>query len=107
VINDENFLIRNAFEQWHQFINSPEGNLRSAAAPNVDTGYGVDAYVDQYGKAGQIIKSYTFFGMFPVDIAPIDLNWGSNDAIEEFGVTLAYQYWTAQASNGADIQPVL
>jgi hypothetical protein len=34
--------------------------------------------------------------MFPIDIAAIDLDWGSNDAIEEFSVTFQYQYWTAQ-----------
>jgi hypothetical protein len=36
--------------------------------------------------------------MFPVDIAPIDLDWGSNDTIEEYSVTFAYQYWTNAVS---------
>ena len=42
---------------------------------------------------GSPIKKYKFVGMFPVDIAAIDLDWGSNDAIEEFSVTFQYQYW--------------
>jgi hypothetical protein len=31
--------------------------------------------------------------MFPVDVAPLDLDWGSNDTIQEYAVTLAYQYF--------------
>jgi hypothetical protein len=40
--------------------------------------------------------------MFPSDIAAIDLGWDSNDTIEEFTVTLSYQYWlTADTSAAA------
>ena len=31
--------------------------------------------------------------MFPTDVAQIDLDWGSNDAIEEYTVNFAFQYW--------------
>jgi hypothetical protein len=37
--------------------------------------------------------------MFPVDVAPIDLDWGSNDSIEEYSVTFAYQYWTSDSTD--------
>ena len=37
--------------------------------------------------------------MFPVDIAPIDLNWQDNDAIEEYGVTFSYQYWESNTTS--------
>jgi len=36
--------------------------------------------------------------MFPIDITPIDLDWGSNDTIEEFTVTFQYQYWVEIAT---------
>ena len=93
IINDEDFLIRNAFESWMNSINSNEGNVRSAAASNPSS-YTVEASVSQYGKTGKIIKTYNFVGMFPIDVAPIDLDWSSNDSIEEYSVTFAYQYWT-------------
>ena len=35
--------------------------------------------------------------MFPVDVSPIDVDWGANDQMEEFSVTLAYQWWTSAA----------
>lgn len=99
VINDEDFTIRNAFERWHRGINGNRSNLREPGAVSTSplapgTSYAVDAEVYQYSKAGgSPIKKYRFTGMFPNDIAAIDLDWGSNDTVEEFSVTLSYQYW--------------
>ena len=92
IINDENFTIRNSLESWMNAINSHAGNVRNAAAANIN-GYSVDAVVSQYGKTGDVLKQYKFVGLFPIDIAPIDLDWGSNDSIEEYGVTFDYQWW--------------
>ena len=57
--------------------------------------YSIDAVVTQYGKTGNVLKTYKFVGVFPQDVAPIDLDWGSNDSIEEYAVTFAYQWWEA------------
>jgi hypothetical protein len=92
IINDEDFAIRNSLESWMNAINSHAANVRSGAAIG-STGYSVDASVTQYGKTGNELKKYNFVGMFPLDLAPIDLDWGSNDAIEEYTCTFAYQYW--------------
>lgn len=102
VINDEDFVIRNAMERWHRGINDNVLNVRNGAAATSLVGYGVDASVVQYSKVGNAIKGYTFVGMFPSDITPIDLDWGANDTIEEYSVTFAYQYWTTddQGSGG-------
>jgi hypothetical protein len=93
IINDEDFLIRTALESWMSTINSHAGNVRNGSA-DTPSGYTSDAMVSQYNKTGTSIQDYTFVGMFPVDLAPIDLDWGSNDTIEEYSVTFAYQYWT-------------
>jgi len=97
IINDEDFTIRNSLESWMNAINSHAQNLRSSSATNA-SGYTVDALVTQYGKSGNDLKTYKFVGMFPVDVAPIDLDWGSNDAIEEFTTTFAYQWWEAETT---------
>jgi hypothetical protein len=101
IVNDEDFLIRNSMESWMNAINTHAGNLRTAQAQNNQT-YQVDASVTQYGKKGDVLNTYNFVGMFPVDIAPIDLDWSSNDTIEEYGVTFAYQYWTNAASTDSN-----
>jgi hypothetical protein len=61
-------------------------------------GYTVDGNVRQYGKNGSTLKEYKFVGLFPTDITPIDVDWGSNDTIEEFSVTLSYQWWESVAA---------
>lgn len=97
VINDEDFAVRNAFERWMNGINSHNLNIRNpiALAP---FGYTVDGDVTQFGKTGNTLKKYKFVGLFPSDITPIDVDWGSNDAIEEFTVSLTYQWWESVES---------
>lgn len=98
IINDEDFTIRNTIEKWMNEINSNSGNKRSSATKN-PTSYTTDAEVIQYGKTGNELKKYKFVGLFPVDLAPIDLDWGSNDSIEEFATTFAYQYWETDTTS--------
>jgi len=92
VINDEDFVVRNAFERWMAGINSHNLNIRNPGALT-PTSYTVDGNVIQFGKGGQSIKKYKFVGLFPTDLTPIDVDWGANDTIEEFSVSLSYQWW--------------
>ena len=98
IINDEDFSIRNAFERWSSGINSHILNIRRPdALSSLD--YAVDAIVKQYSKVGGVpIKTYKYVGIFPVEVSAIDLDWGNNDSIEEFSVTLAYQWWESVGS---------
>lgn len=92
VINDEDFLIRNAMEQWSNSIQSLQGNLRAfgSASPLL---YKAQAQVTQFSKTGLPIRTYTFNGIFPSDISPIDVDWSSTDQMEEFTVTFQYDWW--------------
>ena len=92
IINDEDFKVRNAFELWMNGLNSHRGNLRNPAFAS-PTSYTTQATVTQFGKTGDALKSYTFIGMFPIDISPIEVDHSANDTIEEYAVTFAYQWW--------------
>jgi hypothetical protein len=98
IINDEDFVVRNSLESWMNAINSHATNVRNGVAQS-STGYSVDALVTQYGKTGDTLKTYKFVGVFPVDVAPIDLDWGSNDSIEEYTATFAYQWWETNTTS--------
>lgn len=101
IINGENFTIRNSMDAWMRGINDNTFNLRRTDARNTflpTSGYGSNAVVTQFRKDGIQAKRYRFIGMFPIDITPIDLDWGSNDTIEEFTVTFQYQYWVEIAT---------
>lgn len=92
VINDEDFLVRNALEEWMSNINSHVGNLRltGSSAPSE---YKSKATVQQFSKTGDVVREYTFDGLFPTTISSIPLDWDTTDAIEEFEVTFSYDWW--------------
>ena len=106
IINDEDFKIRNAIELWMNALNSHRNNLRDGSFLS-PTDYQRDAHVIQYGKTGEALKSYSFIGMFPIDVSPIELDWGANDTIEEYAVTFSYQWWESSVgnSNGTGLSP--
>jgi hypothetical protein len=92
IMNDEDFAVRSLFETWSNAMNRLVSNVRD---PSVSAEqYKTDLDVIQYGKDGSIIRSYQFVGAFPTAISAIGLNWESANAIEEFSVTFAYDYWT-------------
>jgi hypothetical protein len=49
--------------------------------------------VIQYGKDGSVLREYEIIGAFPTTIDAIDLNWDSQNQIESFNVSFAYDYW--------------
>jgi len=103
IINDEDFVLRNAFERWMNGLNSHRFNLRD---PNMvyNFDYQQDGYVKHYGKAGNTLKAYKFIGMFPIDVSPVELDWAANDTMEEYAVTFAYQWWeTIPGDQGAEV----
>lgn len=112
VMNDEDFAIRKVMERWQGAINSHQTNIRAPGYLNY-TAYSVNGSVVQYSKSGPGgsggrrgetvtrdsatgIRKYNFVGLWPIDVSPIDLDWGANDQIEEFVVTFAYQYWEVE-----------
>ena len=96
IINDEEFPLRNGFEKWVAGMGTHEGNLATIGADfATNTLYG-EATVQHYSKAGGALAQaeYKFVNIFPVAVAEITLGWDANDAIEEFTVEFAYDYWT-------------
>ena len=100
VINDEDFNIRNSMEKWIAAMGTHVGNeakLGGTLEGTKPSLYG-QATVTQYGKAGEsdtnALHKYDFVNVFPVSLGEIALAWDSNDAIEEFTVEFAYDYWT-------------
>ena len=96
IINDEKFPLRNGFEKWVAGLGTHQGNLATIGTDMTsNTLYG-EATVQHYAKGGDKISQaeYKFVNIFPVSIGEIALDWSSNDAIEEFTVEFAYDYWT-------------
>ena len=99
VINDEDFKIRTAFEEWMDLISKLDNNM-GATDPNA---YMTNATVYQLGRGSQkssrdnngnanaVLKEYEFVDIFPTAISAIDLSYDTSDAIEEFTVDFQVQ----------------
>jgi hypothetical protein len=98
IINDEDFGIRDTFEQWSNALNGHYSNLRDPTALLM-SGYAGNATVMQYGKTGDVIKEVSLIGVWPQVVTPIELAWDANDQIEEFQVTLQYQWTESNTSS--------
>ena len=93
VINDEDFLIRNAMENWMAEINTHQGNI------NAKSDYKSQAQITQYGKAGNALREYNFNGLFPTNIGEITMDWNTTDEIETFEVTFQYDWWNVSGGS--------
>ena len=98
IMNDEDFSVRSMFEKWSNALNRLVSNTRQFDM-NIEN-YKATAEVYQYGKDGTIIRQYEIVGAFPTTIDSIDLNWDTQNAIETFNVTLAYDYWVPVEASG-------
>ena len=95
IINDEDFGIRIALEQWMDLIADHKLNTRSnkftlKEGENAD--YKKSIKVTQFDKGGDELHHYHFLGAFPTSIAAIPLDWGTQE-IEEYTVTWTYDRW--------------
>ena len=106
IINDTDFMIRNAFERWMNAINKHD-NATGEVTP---ADYQTDMYVNQIGRAPKgtpgslggsldvseklpILRRYRFHGTFPTNVSAIELSYDQTDSIEEFTVDLQVQWW--------------
>ena len=95
IINDAEFDVRKAFEQWMNGINEHQRNTG-----RVDMNeFSSDVVVEQLRKDGTVSKKYDFRGCWPSSISAIDLNYDTADTIEEFTVELQVQYWESDTTS--------
>lgn len=109
IINDEDFMIRNAMEAWSNAINGSSSNLRSPSAAS-PLQYKSDAQVTLYSKTGLPVRTYNMRGIFPTVIGATELSW-ETEGISEFQVTFAVDYWdvsgiTGNAGEGGVLQAI-
>ena len=94
IINDEDFLVRNAMEAWMNGIASHDTNLQS-----LPQDYKSNALITQYSKSGDPLRTYKFEGLFPTEIAAQAMSW-ETDGIQSFDVTFSYDLWMVEGNTG-------
>ncbi len=93
VYNDVDMSIRHAFEGWMALIQNHGANYQA-----MDNPYG-QGTVTQISRKGEAVSSY-FMEIMPTEVAAIDVAWDSNDAVEEYTVNFAVNYWIPKAKVG-------
>jgi len=95
IINDDLFKGRDAFERWMNGINQNKTN-QGIVSPAT---YQTDMIVEQLTRDNLVSKTCTVRGAFPINVSAIDLSYDTTDAIEEFTVEFAYQYWESNTTS--------
>ena len=95
IINDTDFAIRSAFENWMNTINRLSDNTGLVNPAD----YQADAYVYQLDRDGSSLRSYRFYDTFPTQVGPIELSYDAQ-GIQEFTVELQVQYYEAIKGTG-------
>ena len=99
IINDEDFRLRRAFEEWSEQIAKLDNNLGTTepgaymvSAKVYQLGRGSSASSkDNAGSSNAVLAEYQFVDIFPTNVSQIDLSYDSTDTIEEFTVEFQVQ----------------
>lgn len=94
VINEAGYPIRNAFERWSEYINNNLTNIGQDGVGHKFARYRQTWQVTQLDRNGLDMETYVIHDCWPQSIGAIALSFDSTDQIEEFDVTLEYQYFT-------------
>jgi hypothetical protein len=103
IINDTDFAIRSAMENWMNKINRISDNT-GATDP---ASYQADAFVYHLDRDGTTLRAYHFYDIFPTQVAQIPLDYGT-PGIQEFTAEFQISWWEAikgdsPAAGGIDI----
>jgi hypothetical protein len=93
IINDTDFMVRNAMERWMNGINNLDSNT---GLTNVSD-YTADITVEQLDRDDNILKSYVLKNCWPTAVTQIDLSYDTVSDIETFDVTWRYTSFSPSA----------
>ena len=96
VINETDFAIRSAMENWMNAINRVSDNTGSTDPAS----YQADATVFQLDRSGETLRSYRFYDIFPTQVAPINLSYDT-EGIQEFTAEFQVHWWEAAKGVGS------
>jgi hypothetical protein len=96
IINDTDFSIRSAFENWMNTINKVSDNT-GVTDPAL---YQADAFVYQLDRDGSTLRAYHFYDLFPTNMSSIPLSYDT-ESIQEFTVEMQVLWWEAIKGDSA------
>lgn len=93
VFNDVDMAMRHTFEGWMAKIQNHGANIQHSTTHADIYGQGT---VTQLRRDGSAVSTYAL-EILPTEVAAIEVAWESNDAVEEYAVTFAVNYWVPKS----------
>lgn len=99
IMNTEDYGLRKYLEKWVNRIQATEYAYQAAE----DFGYMATLNVESLRRTGQendtlkTIRKYKFYNAFPSSISAMDLDFASNDTIQEFTCEWQFSHWEVDA----------
>jgi hypothetical protein len=93
VINDSGFVVRRQLEEYQKRFVTTDYSTTTIGDRN-SAGVLATVTVEQLDGTGAVLRSYKLQNCFVTDISTIDLSYDTTDAIEEFTVTWAFDFYT-------------
>jgi len=105
VISDRTQSMRSFFEQWQNHIGDIGNKTDRTDIGQQPSKYYANATVMQKDRNDETLRSYHLYDVWPTTIDAVELNYETNDAVLEFGVTFRFNFMTiagegASASGG-------
>ena len=98
IMNTQDNKLRNAFERWAQLLQFETHNFATSTGDSI---FGMaEVSLLRRNKKDEkedykIIRTYKMHNIWPSSVSAVDLDWGNNDAVQEFTVEFQVQYVTA------------
>lgn len=95
-MNDQKQVARNIFETWVSLIQGNEFNFSTKSDDKL-FGNAVVSLLNRVVREGEdyrVLRSYKMYDIWPSSVSAVDLDWGNNDAVQEFTVEFQVQYVT-------------
>jgi len=96
IMNDTDFSIRSAFENWMNKIN----RVSDSTGETDPSSYTADAFVYQLDRDGSTLRAYHFYDIFPSQVGSIALDYETS-TIQQFTVEFQILWWEAIKGNSS------
>jgi len=105
-ILSERYNEKEYFEQWVDAIVGPHRVQKNPGGNRFNAGY-YDDYkgtivIQNFSTTGQPTYKTTLIEAFPINISPVQLDWGA-DEISKLSVTFTYRYYEHSSAGGGTI----
>lgn len=95
-INNVDWKLKNMMEQWVDLISNTTSNVRGTHGE-----YKGVIKLEQIGRGTNVLATYFMHGVYPKSIDAIEVDHGTQDALEEFTIPFSIDYWTSDGTPGA------